>query len=64
MNNFSSLDGAQPKWVSDGIWYKRDLRGGEAVAETLVSLFLESCLNITDFRSESYGYVPQGISRR
>ena len=32
MNNFSSLDGAQPKWVSDGIWYKRDLRGGEAVA--------------------------------
>lgn len=62
MNNFSSLDGAQPKWVSDGIWYKRDLRGGEAVEETLVSLFLESCLNMTDFRSERYGYVPYRVS--
>ena len=62
MNSNSSYLGAQPKWVSDGIWYKRDLRGGEAVAETLVSLFLESCLNITDFRSEKYGYVPYRVS--
>ena len=62
MNSSSSYLGAQSKWVSDGIWYKRDLRGGEAVAETLVSLFLESCLNITDFRAGKYGYVPYRVS--
>lgn len=62
MNNHSSFDGAQLKWVSNGIWYKRDLRGGEAVAETLVSLFLESCLNITEFRSGGCGYVPYRVS--
>lgn len=62
MNNYSSFDGAQAKWTSEGIWYKRDLRGGEAVAETLVSLFLESCLNVTDFRAGNYGYVPYRVS--
>lgn len=62
MNSSSSYLGAQSKWVSDGIWYKRDLRGGEAVAETLVSLFLESCLNDTDFRAGNYGYVPYRVS--
>lgn len=62
MNSSSSYLGAQHKWVSDGIWYKRDLRGGEAVAETLVSLFLESCLNVTDFRSGNCGYVPYRVS--
>lgn len=59
MNNSSSFDGAQPKWFSDGYWYKRDLRGGEAVAETLVSLFLSSCLNITEFEA---GFVAYGVS--
>ena len=62
MNSGSSFDGAQAKWSTKGIWYKRDLRGGEAVAETLVSLFLESCLNVTDFRAGNYGYVPYGVS--
>ena len=62
MNSSSSYLGAQLKWMSNGIWYKKDLRGGEAVAETLVSLFLESCLNVTDFRSGSYGYVPYRVS--
>ena len=62
MNSSSSYLGAQTKWTSNGIWYKRDLRGGEAVVETLVSLFLESCLNITEFRSERYGYVPYRVS--
>lgn len=55
----SSNIGAQKKWVSNGIWYKRDLRGGEAVAETLVSLFLSSCLNITEFEA---GFVAYGVS--
>ena len=55
----SSNIGAQNKWVSNGTWYKRDLRGGEAVAETLVSLFLSSCLNITEFEA---GFVAYGVS--
>ena len=56
----SSNIGAQNKWVSkDGTWYKKDLRGGEAVAETLVSLFLSSCLNITEFEA---GFVVYGVS--
>ena len=62
MKNNSSYLGAQRKWVSNSIWYKRDLRGGEAVAETLVSLFLESCLNATDFRAGNYGYTPYRVS--
>lgn len=62
MNKGSSYLGAQSKWVSEGIWYKRDLRGGEGVAETLVSLFLESCLNVTDFRAGNCGYVPYRVS--
>lgn len=61
MNNSSSFDGAQPKWFSNGYWYKRDLRGGEAVAETLVSLFLSSCLNITEFEA---GFVAYGVSSK
>lgn len=58
-NTSSSFNGAQPKWFSNGKWYKRDLRGGEAVAETLVSLFLSSCLNITEFEA---GFVAYGVS--
>lgn len=59
MSSSSSYMGAQPKWVSNGIWYKRDLIGGEAVAETLVSLFLSSCLNTSEFEA---GFVPYKIS--
>ena len=41
--------GYQPKFTSsDGCyWYKEDLRGGEALAEVLVSTFLCSCSNLT-----------------
>ena len=62
MNSGSSYLGAQSKWVSEGVWYKRDLRGGEAVVETLVSLFLESCFNVTDFRAGNYGYAQYRVS--
>lgn len=62
MNKGSSYLGAQTKWVSrEGVWFKRDLRGGEAVAETLVSLFLSSCLNITEFES---GFVAYGVTSK
>lgn len=41
--------GYQPKFTSsDGCyWYKEDLRGGEALAEVLVSTFLRSFSNLT-----------------
>lgn len=37
--------GYQPKYTSPkgGYWYKEDLKGGEALAEVLVSTFLRSC---------------------
>ena len=60
MNSGSSGIGAQTKWSTNGIWYKKDLRGGEAVAETLVSLFLSSCLNITEFEA---GFAAYGVSQ-
>ena len=56
----SSYLGAQKKWVTNShTWFKEDLLGGEAVAETLVSLFLSSCLNITEFVA---GFVAYGVS--
>ena len=56
----SSYLGAQKKWVTNShTWFKEDLIGGEAVAETLVSLFLSSCLNITEFET---GFVAYGVS--
>lgn len=56
----SSYLGAQKKWVTNSrTWFKEDLIGGEAVAETLVSLFLSSCLNITEFEA---GFVAYGVS--
>lgn len=56
----SSYLGAQKKWVTNSrTWFKQDLIGGEAVAETLVSLFLSSCLNITEFEA---GFVAYGVS--
>lgn len=41
----SSFDGYQPKKYieSKNIWVKADKQGGEAIAETLVSEFLQSC---------------------
>lgn len=45
--------GYQQKFTSpnDGYWYKEDLKGGEALAEVLVSTFLKSCnyLGFKDF---------------
>lgn len=56
----SSYLGAQKKWVTNShTWFKEDILGGEAVAETLVSLFLSSCLNITEFEA---GFVAYGVS--
>ena len=56
----SSCLGAQKKWVTNShTWFKQDILGGEAVAETLVSLFLSSCLNITEFEA---GFLAYGVS--
>lgn len=45
--------GHQPKYTSPkgGYWYKEDFKGGEALAEVLVSTFLRSCnyLGFKDF---------------
>lgn len=51
----STGKGYQPKWTSpDGHYrYKADLRGGEALAEVLVSTFLKSC-NYLDFQDFVY----------
>jgi len=55
MNKGSSCLGVQTKWNSDKrSWFKKDFYGGEALTETLVSLFLTSCLNITELEA---GYV-------
>ena len=59
-NSNSSYLGAQKKWVTNShTWFKEDFIGGEAVAETLVSLFLSSCLNIIEFEA---GFVSYGVS--
>lgn len=51
----SSYLGAQTKWLGKGkAWLKKDYVGGESITETLVSLFLTSCLNITELEA---GYV-------
>lgn len=39
----TSLRGNQEKWIGyDGYWYKRDMFGGEAVTEHIVTCFLKS----------------------
>lgn len=50
--------GYQPKFISlDGyFWYKRDVRGGEALAEVLVSTFLRSCSNLTSYDYALYSF--------
>ena len=61
----STGKGYQPKWTSpDGqYWYKADLRGGEALAEVLVSTFLSSCTNLTsfDFVLYTFDYTSEGL---
>ena len=53
----SSYLGAQTKWVGKAsAWLKKDYVGGEAITETLVSLFLTSCLNIQEFEAGYVGY--------
>ena len=53
--------GYQPKCTSPkgGYWYKEDLRGGEALAEVLVSTFLRSCNYMTskDFVPYDFKYT-------
>ena len=49
----TSSKGNQEKWLDQGVWYKLDQFGYEALAETLVSMILE-CSNVeidTPFRS-------------
>ena len=53
----SSYLGAQPKWVGKAsAWLKKDYVGGEAITETLVSLFLTSCLNVQELEAGYVGY--------
>lgn len=53
--------GYQPKYTSPngGYWYKVDLKGGEALAEVLVSTFLRSCnyLTFEDFVPYNFKYT-------
>ena len=52
----TSSKGNQEKWLDQGVWYKLDQFGYEALAETLVSMILE-CSNIeidTPFRFTRY----------
>lgn len=53
--------GYLPKYTSPncGYWYKEDLRGGEALAEVLISTFLKSCnyLGFRDFVPYDFKYT-------
>lgn len=45
-----SSKGNQLKWLNDGIWYKADYMGYEALAEYIVSqLLMKSSLSEQDF---------------
>lgn len=61
MFKVQSTQGYQPKYTSPngGYWYKEDLRGGEALAEVLVSTFLRSCNYMTskDFVPYDFKYT-------
>ena len=53
----SSYLGAQTKWVGKAsAWLKKDYVGGEAITETLVSMFLTSCLNVQELEAGYVGY--------
>ena len=57
--------GYQPKFMSsDGaFWFKEDVRGGEALAEVLVSTFLRACSNLTSYNYAVYSFnYSQGVS--
>lgn len=54
-----SSNGAQPKYFKDGIWYKKDLCGGEGYSEYLASLVLKSS-NLQ--KSQYVEYTPCKIN--
>lgn len=56
----STYFGNQKKYLSSNgtIWTKKDFIGGEAIAEVLVSEFLESCVNHNQFEG---GFVRYGL---
>lgn len=60
MFKVQSTHGYQPKSTSPngGYWYKEDFKGGEALAEVLVSTFLRSCNYLTskDFVTYDFKY--------
>ena len=59
----SSYLGAQKKWVYlDRTWFKEDLVDGEAMAETLVSIFLESCVRINGSANSRKGFARYWVS--
>ena len=59
----SSYLGAQKKWVYlDRTWFKEDIIGGEAMAETLVSIFLESCVKINGSANSRKGFARYWVS--
>ena len=59
----SSYLGAQKKWVYlNRTWFKEDLIGGEAMAETLVSVFLESCVRINGSANSRKGFARYWLS--
>ena len=61
MFKVQSTQGYQHKYTSPngGYWYKEDLRGGEALAEVLISTFLRSCkyLSFQDFVPYDFKYT-------
>lgn len=53
----SSYLGEQPKWIGKAsAWLKKDCLGGEAITETLISLFITSCLNVQELEAGYVGY--------
>ena len=63
MFKLASRLGYQTKFTSPkgGYWYKEDLRGGEALAEVLVSTFLRSCNYITSKDFVSYYFKHTSV---
>lgn len=57
--------GYQPKFTSsDGtFWFKEDVRGGEALAEVLVSTFLRACSTLvpSDYILYGFDYSSEGL---
>ena len=56
--------GYQPKYVSpkEGYWYKEDFKGGEALAEVLVSTFLRSCHYMTSKNFVLYDFKYNSVN--